>query len=39
MAKNNLKQYLEKKYNERGAKEIIEKFSSQKQRYIEQGKK
>ena len=39
MAKNNLNQYLEKKYGERGVKEIIQKFSNQKQRYIEQGKK
>lgn len=39
MAANNLKQYLEKKYGERGVKSIIEKFSIQKQRYIEQGKK
>lgn len=38
MATNNLKQYLEKKYGVIDTKKILEKFSSQKQRYVEQGK-
>ncbi len=39
MATNNLKQYLEKKYNAKGAKEILIKFDLQKAKYVQQGKK
>lgn len=39
MAANNLKQYLEKKYGKEGVIKIMQKYSSQKQKYVEQGKK
>ncbi len=38
MATNNLRLYLEKKYGN-DSKKVLEKFSSQKQKYVEQGKK
>lgn len=39
MATNSLMAYLEKKYGVYDTKKIIQKFSSQKQKYVEQGKK
>lgn len=38
MAANNLKQYLAKKYGKDEGK-IISNYNSQKQKYVEQGKK
>lgn len=39
MTKNNLIQHLDKKYGFANTKKIMQKFSSQKQKYVEQGKK
>jgi hypothetical protein len=38
MKKNNLKDYLEAKYGEKEKENILRKLSSQKTKYVEQGK-
>lgn len=38
MKKNNLKDYLEAKYGKKEEENILKKFSSQKTKYVEQGK-